>query len=267
MWCSKSGRSGSHWLTGRLKVGFNRSPQASTSSHRPAAYTLVYERATANLSVLSWVFSCDYKVSYSLSSVSTRKIISEPGVMEISGPFAGKFLFAISLLIQMLNAADWFFHPPQPTKRSTAAAANALVISTNLLDKVLYSEMTKVVSKLVSLQHANTISLAQGPSTLASGVTQLQDGSLETWWEVFYQREDFYLKRGRSQQDTTPWKWCRRALETCSYATTKVTCTLMLVYGNLCRCFWGRISLWSTTCLQRHFLPLITFAWGCRFSY
>lgn len=31
------GRSGCHWLTGRLKVGFNWSPQASTSDYRPAA--------------------------------------------------------------------------------------------------------------------------------------------------------------------------------------------------------------------------------------
>lgn len=83
--------------------------------------------------------------------------------MEITGFFAGKFLFVISLLIQMLNAVDWFFYPPQPAKRSTAAAANALVISTNLLDKVLYSEMTKVVGKLVSLQHANTISWHKVP--------------------------------------------------------------------------------------------------------
>lgn len=97
---------------------------------------------------------------------------------------------------------------------------------------------------------------------LASGVTQIQDGSVETWWEVFYQREDFYLKRGRSQQDITLLKWTRPVLETCSYAKTKVACTLMLVYGNLCRFLLGRISLWSTTCLQRHFLPLVTFAWG-----
>lgn len=86
----------------------------------------------------------------------------------------------------------------------------------------------------------------------------MRDGSLETWWEVFYQRGDFYLKRGRNQQVNTLLKRHRRLLET-PHAKTK--CTQMLVNGNLCRYYWGRISPWSNTCIQRLLLPLITFAW------